>query len=131
MPFDWREYLQLARFLGGQTGLGFSGEAAQRCLISRAYYAAYGFALRYARDYLGFMPGSRLEDRTQDHGRLRAHLRQRRRAFVASHLERLRDWRNVSDYDDDPPVFDFSQRSADAIASAEYVINALQPPAPP
>jgi hypothetical protein len=131
MPFDWREYLELARFLQGQSGAAFSAEAAQRALIGRAYYAAYGYALRYARDYLRFVPRGRLEDRTQDHGRLRAHLRQRRRALVAANLERLRDWRNVCDYDEDPPVFDFSQRCADAIASAEYIINAMQPPATP
>jgi hypothetical protein len=128
MPFDWREFLGVARFLRGQGGAGFSEEAALRTLISRAYYAAYGHALRYGRDYLGFIPGRRLEDRTQDHGRLRAHLRQRRRAFIASKLEHLRDWRNVCDYDDSPPTFDFLRRAADAIAAAEYVIRALPPP---
>jgi hypothetical protein len=131
MPFDWRDYLAVARFLVGQAGTGCPEEATQQAIISRAYYAAYGYALRYARDYLGFAPRQRLEDRTQDHGRLRAHLRGRRRAFVASKLERLRDWRNVCDYDDDPPAFDFRQRVADAVADAEYVISALPPPAPP
>jgi PD-(D/E)XK nuclease superfamily len=87
MPFDWREYLEVARFLRGQGGSNFSEEAALRTLISRAYYAAYGHALRYSRDHLGFVAGRRLEDRTQDHGRLRGHLRQRRRALVASKLE--------------------------------------------
>src|SRR5436309_3094695 len=98
MPFDWREYLEVARWLRGQVGTSFSQEAGLRAVIGRAYYAAYGHALRYARDYLGFVPRRRLEDWTPDHGRLRAHLRQRRRAFVASKLERLRDWRNVCDY---------------------------------
>jgi hypothetical protein len=130
MPFDWREYLEVAHFLRGQGGGSFSEEAALRTLISRAYYAAYGYALRYSRDNLGFVAGRRLEDRTQDHGRLRAHLRQRRRAFVASKLEQLRDWRNVCDYDDSPPTFDFLQRATDAIAAAEYVIRALPPPTP-
>jgi hypothetical protein len=130
MPFNWQEYLEVARFLRVQTGTSFSQEAAQRALISRAYYAAYGHALRYASEYLSFAPRGRLEDRTQDHGRLRAHLRQRRRALVASNLERLRDWRNVADYDDNPPIFDFFQRAADAIAGAEYIINALRPPSP-
>ena len=45
MPFNWREYLELARFLAGQAGPGFSQEAAARAAISRAYYAAYGYAL--------------------------------------------------------------------------------------
>jgi hypothetical protein len=131
MPFDWREYLEFARSLQGQSGTRFSQEAILRAVIGRAYYAAYGHALRYARDYLGFAPRQRLEDRTQDHGRLRAHLRQRRRAFAASKVERLRDWRNTCDYDEDPPNFDFVQKVVDAIADATYVINALPPPAPP
>src|SRR5690348_4334196 len=105
MSFDWREYLELARFLSGQTGPGFSQEAASRATISRAYYAAYGHALLYARDFLGFAPRRRPEERTQDHGRLRAHLRQRRRHRVADVLDVLRDARNLCDYDDDPVNF--------------------------
>jgi len=130
MPFDWREYLEVARYLQGQGTPAISPEAALRVAIGRAYYAAYGYAHHYARDYLGFVPRGRLEDRTQDHGRLRAHLRQRRRAFVASKLERLRDWRNICDYDDAPTAFDFPQAAIDAVADAEYIINALPPPPP-
>jgi hypothetical protein len=129
MRFDWREYLAVARFLNGQTSPGFSPEAGLRTIIGRAYYAAYGHALRYACDYLGFIPRQRIEERTQDHGRLRAHLRQRRRARVSDRLRDLRDWRTLCDYDDDPPPgFDFALRAADAIAAAEYVINSLPPP---
>jgi hypothetical protein len=131
MPFDWRENLAVARLLHGHTGAGISQEAMLRGVIGRAYYAAYGHARRYACDYLGFVPRRRLEERTQDHGRLRAHLRQRRRMLVSDKLEELRDWRNVCDYDDDPPPgFDFALRAADAIAAAEYVVNSLPPPPP-
>jgi hypothetical protein len=132
MPFDWREYLEVARFLQGQLGAGFSAEAGWRAAIGRPYYAAYGHALCYARDHLGFVPRRRLEERAQDHGLLRAHLHQRRRQRVSNHLGRLRDWRNVCDYEDDPPPgFDFAVTAADAIAAAEYVISALPPPASP
>jgi hypothetical protein len=131
MPFDWREYLELARFVSGQRGPGFSQEAASRATISRAYYAAYGHALGYARGFLGFAPRRRPEERTQDHGRLRAHLRQRRRHRVADALDLLRDARNLCDYEDDPVNFDFTREAAKAIAAAEYVINTLSPPAPP
>ena len=78
MPFDWQEFLAVAHFLQGQTSAGFSAEAGQRTLIGRAYYAAYGHALRYSVTYLGFIPRQRTEEKTQDHGRLRAHLKQRR-----------------------------------------------------
>jgi hypothetical protein len=130
MAFDWREYLELARFLGRQTGPGFSQEATSRATVSRAYYAAFGYALVYAKDYLGFVPRQQAE-RVQDHGRLRAHLRQRRRQRVAETLDTLRDARNLCDYDDDPVNFDFPREADKAIAAAEYVVTALPPPTPP
>ncbi len=55
MAFDWREYLDLARSLT-QPGTGFTQEAALRCAMSRAYYAAFCHARNYARDHHGFMP---------------------------------------------------------------------------
>jgi hypothetical protein len=117
--------------LSGQTGPGFSQEAASRATISRAYYAAFGHALLYARDFLGFVPRRRAEERAQDHGRLRAHLRQRRRHRVADALDVLRDARNLCDYDDDPVNFDFDREVGKAIAAADYVISALPLPAAP
>jgi hypothetical protein len=131
VPFDWQEYLAVARFVNGQPNQSLSLEAGLRTVIGRAYYAAYGHALRYACDYLGFRPRQRIEERAQDHGWVRAHLRQRRRVRVSDILRDLRDWRNVCDYDDDPPSgFAFALTAADAIAAAEYVINSLAPPPP-
>lgn len=43
-PFDWSQYLSLAMTVRVQPG----GEAAERCAISRAYYACYNIALAYA-----------------------------------------------------------------------------------
>ena len=40
MPFDWRDYLKLARALVGQACLSAFTEAVQRTVVSRAYYAA-------------------------------------------------------------------------------------------
>ena len=127
MAFDWREYLDLARFLQSQASSHFTQEAGLRSAVSRTYYAAYGHALRYASDYLGFVP-RRPEDRAQDHGRLRAHLKRRRRGQVADTLSDLRDWRNECDYADDLPDIDISARAAQAVTAAEYVINSLAPP---
>src|ERR1035441_7912099 len=39
MPFDWRDFLPLARSLAGQPD-----EASLRSAVSRAYYSAYGVA---------------------------------------------------------------------------------------
>lgn len=84
--FDWRDFLDTARFLGAQAGVGTRAEAACRTAVSRAYYAAYGHALHYASNYLGFVPRTKPEEKSQDHGRLKAHLRSRKRANAAGSI---------------------------------------------
>jgi hypothetical protein len=54
MPFDWREYLNLARQLAGLQGSDYSQEAVERSAVSRAYYAAFCWARNYAEKNLGF-----------------------------------------------------------------------------
>jgi hypothetical protein len=126
MPFDWHEYLDLARWLETHTPPGISKEGAQRAAVSRAYFAAFCYARNYGRSYLGFVP--RNDD--SDHGRLRAHLRQRRRKPTADKLDVLRLSRNACDYDDD--LSDNSTKLlADALTNAGYVFNSLKPPATP
>lgn len=98
MAFDWREYVELSRFLLGASGR-FSEEAAWRCAVSRAYYAAFGHARSHARAYEHFIPTQRPED----HDRLRDHLRRHGRGGLAQQLGRLRRWRNQCDYDDEVP----------------------------
>ena len=44
--FDWRDYLPLARVLAGRPD-----DASRRSVVSRAYYACYGIATRYALDH--------------------------------------------------------------------------------
>ena len=66
--------------------------------MSRAYYSAFGYSFQYATQYLGFVPRVQPEEKAQDHGRLRAHLAQRRRRQVAETLDDLRQWRNACDY---------------------------------
>ena len=132
MPFDWREYVAVARHLQMYLGVEMTQEAALRTAIGRAYYAAFGYALWYATNFLDFRPRSRAEERTQDHGRLRAHLRDRRRAHVADKLHKLRQWRNLCDYDDtDRPGARLVPNVAEAMAATDYVIRALPPPTPP
>jgi hypothetical protein len=94
MPFDWKQYLDLAQFLLAQAGVGTAIESAQRGCVSKAYYAAFNYARQYATNYLGFIASTKPEDRSQDHGRLRAHLIKRRRRRVADTLNGLRNLRN-------------------------------------
>jgi hypothetical protein len=126
MDFDWREFLTLARVLRDNTPAGMTPEGACRCAISRAYYAAFGYARNYAQNYLEFQP----RDDGDDHGRLRAHLRQRRRAKTATALDRLREWRNQCDYLDELPG-DVTKTVDLPLQEAEYVFESLPPPASP
>ena len=117
MACDWREFLELAKSLAGQTGASFSEEAAQRGAVSRAYYAAFCWARRYAEQSLGF----RSTGRGQDHKRLREYLQRAGKGGLAARLNRLRGWRNACDYQDTVPGLQQTVRSS--ISQAEKAIQ--------
>ena len=125
MAFDWWDYFTLAQHLQTYTPLGVTEEAARRCAVGRAYFAAFGFAFRYATDYLGFVP----RDNADDHGRLKAHFRTSRREGVSRRLDRLRGWRNQCDYDSE--TGDLVLMLDKALEDALFVFDALPPPATP
>jgi hypothetical protein len=52
MPFDWNEYLVLARQLAAA-----DDDASKRSAISRAYYFAFNIAFARAEDTAGRYPG--------------------------------------------------------------------------
>lgn len=120
MAFDWREYLSLAQFLQGQgRGKGYSQEAIFRCGVSRAYYAAFCHARNYACNFLGYTPTYQ----SDDHRRLRAHLRKRRKGNIAFRLDKLRQFRNQCDYDD--VVSHVNKMLQEAVTKAQYVLSKL------
>jgi hypothetical protein len=123
MAFDWRDYFTLAQWFQSNTPAGMNRECACRSRVSRAYYAAFGYAKSYARDYLGFRP----RDVPEDHGGLRAHLKGKRRYKTAEALDRLRGWRNKCDYHDDIPD-SLEDTLAAALEEAKYVFDSLPPP---
>ncbi len=86
MPFDWKEFFELARELANQVGSGYSAEAAQRSAVSRAYYAAFCWVRNYAERNFGFQR----KGEAQDHKLLRDHLRQQGKNQLASQLNKLR-----------------------------------------
>jgi len=117
MPFDWQEYLDLAKNLGGLKSADYSQEAADRSAVSRAYYAAFCWARNYAEQHLDFERSGTAED----HERLRKHLKKYGKPQIVSGLNKLREWRNACDYDDQVP--ELRQQVVHAIKIAAKVIQ--------
>lgn len=109
MPFDWTEYLRLARSLNGDDEAVCGEEGRHRSAVSRAYYAAFCVARNYARDSLGFYPNYD----TRDHADIRREYanaagrfdgEERKRVYlIPIQLDNLRQWRNNCDYRDSHP----------------------------
>lgn len=121
MPFDWAEYLAIARSLtrdGAESETRFGTEAAARCATSRAYYAAFCSARNYARDQRGFQPNGD----GRDHALLRRHFRDTNRRQLAETLSRLQQMRERCDYDDSD-LENGSQMARDAIRQAQNVLS--------
>jgi hypothetical protein len=129
MAFEWRDFFDVARFLHSHLeGSSLPQEAALRTALGRIYFAAFGHALEYSKQWLGFKEKKRPEERTQEHGAIRAFLRSKRRAMVAAKLDQLRTLRNICDYDKSPGGFSFEANFTAALDDAEYVFQSLAPP---
>jgi hypothetical protein len=120
MPFDWKEYLALAQHLQQQSTSEFSQEAALRCAVSRAYYAAFCHARNYARDHQKYV----LTNKPDEHARLRQHYQKRGDVALASALELLRQWRNQCDYNDN--VSNLSLMIVGAVSGAQKIFDTLR-----
>jgi hypothetical protein len=120
MAFAWQEYLALAQHLQGQSTNEFSQEAALRCAVSRAYYAAFCHARNYARDHHGFKLGHGADD----HARIREHFQRLGLVKIAQDLEQLRRWRNQCDYDDS--VSNIPLMCFGAIIAAQNIFESLR-----
>jgi len=104
MPFNWYDFYRLSIFLNSPLPSIVSfREAALRTATSRAYFAAYGAATEFAKSKLGFT-SSRF-DPSEDHKKLREWFQGSGKDLLARKLQKLRMWRNDSDYKkviDDP-----------------------------
>jgi hypothetical protein len=120
MPFDWGEYLTIARYREDQNTSEFSREAALRCAVSRAYCAAFCHARNYARDPHGFKPFHNQDD----HPRVREHFRKLGNTKLAGDLELLRQWRNQCDYDDN--ISNIALMFVGAKAAAQNIFESLR-----
>jgi uncharacterized protein (UPF0332 family) len=118
--FDWREYLNLAKFLLGLKSSEISKEALYRCAVSRAYYSAFCWARNYAQRNLGFKPTKK----TEDHKLVREILAKEGFIEIVEKLDDLRKWRNSCDYQDVINK-DLNSMAFDSIKHAEYIIQFL------
>ena len=124
MPFDWKLYLDLARELSQPTTSNAgTQEARLRSAVSRAYYAAFCHARNYSRDWLKFVPNHTADD----HGRLRAFLKDGKRRSIALKLDQLRQWRNDADYSDSV-TSDLATMATYAVSEASKLLDLLPPP---
>jgi uncharacterized protein (UPF0332 family) len=114
MSFNWTDYLQLAQQLLGQDA-PVSTEAKQRTAISRAYYAAYNEARRFARQH-GFRESQFDNHRSLIEHFLNEPLREGRN--IGENLRRLRDQRNDADYQLRFDRLDYHARTTLTLATA-------------
>ena len=127
MPFDWKQYLDLARELSPPTTSNAgTQEARLRSAVSRAYYAVFCHARNYSRDWLKFVPNHTADD----HGRLRAFLKDGKRRGIALKLDQLRQWRNDADYSDSV-TSDLATMATYAVSEASKLLDLLPPPKNP
>ena len=120
MPFDWREYHAVAQYLQTQSHRTFSQEAAHRCAVSRAYYAAFCHTRNYAKDHYGFLPSNQHDE----HRLVREYFQRRGDIAIARDLDLLRQWRNQCDYIDN--ISNLSLMVIGAIAGAQRIFDALR-----
>jgi hypothetical protein len=120
MPFDWKDYLEIAHALRSQAGNGLPPEAALRSAVSRAYYAAFCHARNYAHERHG-LP---LRYTADDHGLVKRHFQTRRARTVADRLDALRQIRNKCDYEN--TVLQLESLLITALQDAQTVIAILK-----
>jgi hypothetical protein len=124
MPFTWSDFLDIARFLHTQgNSNSIPQEAAYRCAISRAYYAAFCHSRCYASARLQYPPLGTDED----HKFLRKHLWKHGLQNESNNLSRLRQWRNDCDYDNPTPTATETTVKT-AITEAGKIVSTLQLP---
>jgi hypothetical protein len=125
MAFNWSSLIDIAREWTQEAPESANAEALYRSSLSRLYFGAFGHAREYATSYLNFVP----HDAAEDHGRLRTHLRSKRRHGDPERLEQLRDWRNLADYASElPALLDLPDLVAKALTYADRILLSLAPP---
>jgi uncharacterized protein (UPF0332 family) len=120
MTFDWKQYYEIAKFLHGDILIELPNEASLRSSVSRAYYSAFCLARNFAIIHRHFEPFH--DDR--DHKNLIENFRVGKFSQVAARLQRLREWRNASDYQDEIENLELMCNAA--IEATAKILNAIK-----
>lgn len=117
MEFNWKEFLELAKYLNEKEPFKYS-QAALRTSASRAYYAAFCQARKYAGKKLGYPP--RYDE--SDHKSLRDFFKKKNMLKLWSNLNQLREWRNRCDYDE-KSIDDLESLVKNSLKKAEFILS--------
>ncbi len=117
--FDWRQFIRVARELGGRAG----DEASQRSAISRAYYGVYGLAAGRLIDAGWTAPSGSRHHRVWTAYRTSSSNECRRISVLGFHL---RDRRVTADYAATlPHGFDPAREASAVLAVADEAAHLL------
>jgi hypothetical protein len=102
MPFNWNDYYTFAQDLDNLRNTANNGrltcsqEAIDRCIVSRAYYAAFHHSKKFAEREMG-------EKFSNDkiHEEVRRWFISNNQKGIFYDLREFSKWRNQCDYDDD------------------------------
>jgi uncharacterized protein (UPF0332 family) len=120
MLFDWKEYLDISRYLYGNSSIPITRESSLRAAVSRAYYAAFCHARNYAIYKFSFEPSGH----GTDHSALRRHYAKTRLSAINNPLDHLQQWREQCDYDDE--IENIESMCLSAIDAADQVFKRLK-----
>jgi hypothetical protein len=124
MPYDWRNYLEIAK------ALRTAGcEGSMRSGMSRAYYALYGCTLTFAKE-IGLVTEKEIQNLLgKMHGELPRRLLSTDHEIlsqVAMELKTLRERRNDADYNDESPDYSNDELLSDSILSVKEAFYKLE-----
>jgi hypothetical protein len=124
MSFNWNEYLTFAQDLDNlrnntnNLGITCSQEAIDRCIVSRAYYAAFHHSKKYAENRMGKkFPDDNI------HEDVRMWFFSNDKKWVFFDLREFSKWRNQCDYDDN--VENFPKLIRDSRKTAGKILYAF------
>ncbi len=118
--FAWSEFLDVAAFCSNWQGASPSRTALDRTAVGRAYYAAFCTAASLVNDRGWYV----LQHEAVDHGEVVKALRDHQCVDTARLIGQLREWRRISDYEENE-MRDFAGMASRAINDARKAIGRL------